>query len=140
MTIPQCTEDALLRDESFRAKPYRDSVGKLTIGIGRNLDDVGISEAEARVLLANDLQKVRDQIIFLFPWAKRLSAPRASVIENMTFNMGSVRLLGFKKFLQFIELGDYENASAEMLDSVWAKQVGARAQRLSEQMKTGQWQ
>ena len=140
MNTPQCTEDALLRDESLRLKPYRDSVGKLTIGVGRNLDDVGISEAEARVLLANDLEKVRSQIAFMLPWAAKLSAQRMSVLENMAFNMGMARLLGFKIALQFIEVADYDNAAKEMLSSTWATQVGARAQRLAEQMKTGQWQ
>jgi lysozyme len=138
--IPQCTEDALVRDESFRAKPYRDSVGKLTIGIGRNLDDVGISENEARVMLGNDLQKVRAQIAFMLPWAKKLSAVRMSVLENMAFNMGMARLLGFKTALQLMELADYGNAAVAMLDSAWAKQVGARALRLAEQMRTDQWQ
>ena len=138
--IPQCTEDALVRDEALRLKPYRDSVGKLTIGIGRNLDDVGISESEARVMLANDLEKVRQQIAFMLPWAAKLSAARMSVLENMAFNMGMARLLGFTNTLKLIELADYGNAAAEMLKSAWATQVGARAQRLSQQMKTDQWQ
>ncbi len=138
--IPYCTEDALVRDEALRLKPYRDSVGKLTIGIGRNLDDVGISEAEARVLLSNDLSKVRAQLAEHLPWIKTLSAARQSVFENMAFNMGMVGLLRFNVTLAFAQAGNFDAAAEAMLQSTWANQVGDRAKRLSQQMKTDQWQ
>jgi lysozyme len=140
MTTPYCTEDALLRDEGVRLKPYRDSVGKLTIGIGRNLDDVGISLAEARMLLANDLEKVQSQISASLPWVRNLSVARQSVVENMAFNLGVNGLMAFKETLAWMEAGNYSAAADAMLQSVWARQVGVRAERLAAQMRTGEWQ
>lgn len=130
----------LIRDEGLRLKPYRDSVGKLTIGIGRNLDDVGITQDEAGYLLHSDLERVGKQIHENLPWASQLSPERASVLGNMCFNMGIAGLLQFKKFLTALRLGDYDQAATEMLDSKWAKQVGTRATRLAEQIRTGVWQ
>jgi len=140
MTTPYCTEDALLRDEGVRLKPYRDSVGKLTIGIGRNLDDVGISLAEARMLLANDLEKVQSQISASLPWVRNLSVARQSVVENMAFNLGVNGLMAFKETLAWMEAGNYSAAADAMLQSVWARQVGIRADRLAAQMRTDEWQ
>lgn len=152
MSIPYCTEDALKRDESVRRKPYLDCCGKywrectcavkgkLTIGVGRNLDDVGISDDELTLMENNDLSKVRAQLASSLPWYGNLSAARQSVLENMGFNMGVEGMLEFKQTLALMQAENYSAAADEMLKSAWAKQVGPRAQRLSQQMKTDQWQ
>lgn len=132
--------EQLLRDEGLELKPYKDSVGKLTIGIGRNLEDDGISREEAMALLANDVQNARNQVEQHLPWAANLDEVRESALVNMAFNMGIGSLLNFRKFLSALEAGDYKAASAEMLDSLWAKQVGPRAQRLALQIELGSWQ
>lgn len=129
--------DELVRDEGLRLKTYRCTAGKLTIGIGRNLDDVGISESEARVLLANDIAKVASQLDNALPWWKSLSEPRQRVLANMAFNLGITGLLGFKNTLGMIERGEYTKAADAMLASKWARQVGARATRLSDMMRKG---
>lgn len=121
-------------------KPYRDSVGKLTIGIGRNLDDVGISEAEANYLLGNDVAKVTSAIRQQLPWSDDLDEARFGVLQNMAFNLGAAGLLGFPKMLSKLEAKDYDGAAAEMIDSAWYAQVGDRAKRLVTQMTTGEWQ
>jgi lysozyme len=131
--------EQLKRDEGLRLKPYKDSVGKTTIGIGRNLDDVGISEDEALILLHNDLGKVAGELRAALPWAENLGPVRGSVLGNMAFNMGIGGLLQFHKFLTALRLGNYEQAATEMLDSKWAKQVGPRAERLAQQLRTGEW-
>lgn len=131
--------DQLKRDEGLRLKPYNDSVGKLTIGVGRNLDDVGITADEAGYLLSNDVQKASSLLYTTFPWAASLDDARKGVLLNMTFNMGVAGLAAFKHFLAAVEAGDYDRAGEEMLKSKWAEQVGPRAHRLSMQMKTGEW-
>jgi lysozyme len=138
MTVTNILEQ-LKRDEGLKLKPYKDTVGKTTIGIGRNLDDVGISEDEAIILLHNDLAKVAGQIRAALPWADQLGPIRGSVLGNMAFNMGIAGLLNFHKFLTALRLGNYDQAAAEMLDSKWASQVGARAQRLAQQIRTNEW-
>lgn len=127
----------LMRDEGVKLKPYRDTVGKLTIGVGRNLDDVGISESEATVLLAGDIDRTASALDDAIPWWRSLDEVRQRVLLNMAFNMGVRSLLGFKNTLTAIQAGKYEDASAEMLSSKWAQQVGQRAQRLALMMRKG---
>jgi lysozyme len=121
----------LKRDEGLRLKPYKDTVGKLTIGVGRNLDDVGISEDEAMLMLENDL-------IIAFKEAQRvvpdfLKKPQQvqRALVNMIFNMGTTRFLGFAKMLDAIDKDDFKLAAQEALDSKWASQVGPRAIRIA---------
>lgn len=132
-------EEQLRRDEGYRQFPYRDSVGKLTIGIGRNLDDVGISELEAEFLLASDIQKVREQLAVSVPWYLTLNEARRGVLENMAFNLGHTGLMKFRRTLETIQAGQHHLASQHMLESLWAKQVGPRASRLAQQMLSGEW-
>jgi lysozyme len=128
--------DELTRDEGYRRKVYKDSVGIETVGIGRNLVDVGISMEEARMLLRNDVKEAVSHAE-KFHWYSGLSSPRKRVIINMIFNIGITRFKKFKKTIQYISVGDFSSASVEMLDSKWAEQVGVRATRLSVMMKKG---
>lgn len=125
-------KDQLKIDEGLRLKPYRCTANKLTIGYGRNLDDVGISKAEAECMLETDIREAENACLHAFPWFAELTEPRQDVIVNMCFNLGLTRLLGFKKFLKAMSLGDYATAAKEMMDSRWAKQVGSRADRLRD--------
>ena len=131
-------KEQLVRHEGLRLKPYRCTAGKLTIGIGRNLDDCGISQSEAYVLLENDIQNCEKQILDEIPEIYNgLDEVRKSVLLNMCFNLGIGGLLGFNNTLAFIAAGDWERAANGMLASKWAKQVGMRAIELSELMRKG---
>ena len=133
--------DAMVRQlrlhEGERLKPYRCTAGKLTIGIGRNLDDRGITREESAYLLANDIAAEERELLRALPWVATLDEVRQRVLLDMAFNMGIVGLLGFKRTLATIQAGDYQAAATMMLDSRWAKQVGQRAERLSRMMATG---
>lgn len=124
-------------DEGNKAKPYTDTVGKLTIGVGRNLTDRGLSPDEVNYLLANDIVIATSDAKKLVPVFDSLDDVRQEVLVNMSFNLGIDRLRGFKRFLAAVNAKDFAKASVEMLDSLWAKQVGARANRLSKAMLTG---
>jgi lysozyme len=130
-------KDELIRDEGIRLKPYRDTVGKLTVGCGRNLDDDGISSEEALYLLENDIREVEEQLDEALPWWRKLSEPRQRVLLNMGFNLGVKGLLGFHHALTLTEEGRYDEAALAMLSSAWAVQVGARAHRLAQMMREG---
>ena len=131
-------KEQLVRHEGLRLKPYRCTAGKLTIGIGRNLDDCGISQAEAYVMLINDIMNCEKQLQAKIPDIYNgLDEVRKSVLLNMCFNLGISGLLGFKNTLEFIKVGDWERAANNMLVSRWAKQVGRRAIELSELMRKG---
>lgn len=139
-------EDWLNRDEAVKIKPYldccrkawRDCVcvkkGKLTIGVGRNLDDDGISVTEAFLLRDNDIAAVRKSCSAAFPWVTALSPDRQDVVCAMVFNMGLLRFCDFKLFIQALEKGDFVTARSEMLDSKWAAEVGDRAKRYADVM------
>ena len=108
---------------------------KLTVGYGRNLEDRGLSEAEAMYLLSNDIEDCREEVARTFPFFQHLTPARQDVLTMMCFNLGLNRLLGFKKMIRAIDDKDYREASVQMLDSDWAKQVGDRAIRLAKTMK-----
>jgi lysozyme len=128
----------LTRDEGLRLKPYRCTAGKLTIGVGRNLEDVGITKEEAEQMLANDISRVVVDIVRRIPWAMNLDDARFSVIHSMVFQMGIGGVMNFRKFLNALQSGDYVKASIEMMDSKWAQHDSpARAKRLAEVMRSG---
>jgi len=123
--------------EGCQCKPYRDSVGVLTIGYGRNLDDVGISKLEAEVLLDHDLADAERACRQSFDWFDALSNTRQRVLVEMCFNLGMPRLRGFGKMLAAIKAKDFPMAAREMLASRWALQVKGRADRLAAAMRDG---
>lgn len=127
----------LIRDEGLRLKPYRCPAGKLTIGVGRNLDDTGITELEAEMLLAYDIERFSYQLDRTISWWRQLDEVRQRVILNMAFNMGTAKLMEFAITLANVRAGRYKEAAAGMRNSRWAKQVGARAERLAVMMETG---
>ena len=127
----------LARDEGCRLKPYRDTEGLLTIGVGRNLDDVGITSEEAYHLLESDIGWVMADLDRNAPWWRHLSEPRQRALVNMAFNLGWPRLSGFRNMLAALQAGDFERAAAEALDSKWARQVGARAARIANVIREG---
>lgn len=130
-------EEMLIRHEGIRMQPYTDSVGKLTIGVGRNLTDVGISEDEAKDMLRADIWRAQKTLERVLPEAWALTEARRDALINMAFNMGEGRLRGFKKMIAAIKVHDYDEAARQALDSKWAQQVGARAHELATIIKTG---
>ncbi len=129
--------EMLIRHEGLRLKPYKCTAGKLTIGIGRCLDDVGITEEEARILLENDIQRVAAAASQNFRWFSFLNCAREDVILSMIFNLGLDGFKKFKKLISALEVSNYDLAAEEMLNSKWAEQVGYRAVELAKIMEVG---
>jgi lysozyme len=135
--------DQIKEDEGLVLHVYDDSLGYSTIGYGRLVDrrkGGGISEDEALYLLKNDVNARLVVLENTIDFFARLDDARKAVLLNMSFQLGIAGLLKFKSTLSYIESGDYENASANMLKSLWARQTPNRANRLAEQMRTGTWQ
>jgi lysozyme len=138
MTLQAAVIPTLMRDEGKRLKPYRCPAGKLTIGYGRNLDDVGVTDDEAMAMLEHDVDASIADCQKVFPWFEGLDQVRQGVIVQMRFQLGLAGLLGFRNVLRAIARRDFVDAATEMLDSQWARDDSpARAQRLAKAMRTG---
>lgn len=122
----------LNRDEGRRLKPYRCSMGKLTIGVGRNIEDNGISDDEADYLLTNDLRRCAIELDRSLSWWREMPYPWQRGLLNMCFNMGLPTLLTFKSTLRALKNGDGKMAAYHAMNSKWAKQVGSRAHRIAD--------
>jgi lysozyme len=136
MTTPNLSI-RLVRHEGLKLKPYRDTAGNLTIGVGRNLDGVGVSKTEALSLLANDIAGLEAALDAAQPWWRRLDDVRQDVMAELAFNLGTTGLGAFHGTLSALEAGQYAAAADRLLASRWASQVGARANELAAILRTG---
>lgn len=135
--------DQLRRDEGCILHAYNDSLGFLTIGCGRLIDQRkggGITEEEAEYLLTNDIKRKTIEVIHALPWSENLDPVRFFVLINMAFQMGTEGLLGFKNTLSLIQGGNFDRAAENMVLSKWHSQTPERCERLAKQMRTGEWQ
>ena len=151
--------ECLVEHEGYRKHVYKDTLGIDTVGIGRNLEDRGITAeelahldipnidavyehgleyADAVYLACNDIEIVEEELLRHHSCVSELSATRQMVLMDMAFNMGVPRLLKFKKMWAAIHEGDFDAASREMLDSRWAVQVGTRSQKAALRMRIGE--
>lgn len=132
-------------DEGVRYVPYRDTKDIPTVGVGHNLQasplpdgwSYPLTDAQVDTLLHADLQNVYGDLNRALPWWTDLNDVRQRVICNMCFNLGINKLVGFRNTLVAMRQGQYCDAASGMLNSAWASQVGARAQRLAQMMREG---
>ena len=129
--------EQLKRHEGVEHLPYIDTQGKMTIGIGRNLSDRGISISTINQMLMEDIELATSDLERVYPEYCDLSEDRQLVLANMSFNLGIPRYLKFEKFWAALRQGQWDLAATEMLDSRWAKQVGDRATELADMMRKG---
>lgn len=148
----------LVKHEGLRLTPYRCPAGKLTIGVGRNIEDKGFSAEERRVLgldngrklddgitadearylLDNDINEVWQALSAkLAGLFNSLEEARQHVLLDMAFNLGVAGLLKFRKMIAALERRDFERAADEMKDSTWYTQVGDRGPDLEQMMRSG---
>jgi len=152
--------EELIKHEGLKLQGYQDTLGIDTIGIGRNLEDrgitkqeldeldipnidhvyeYGITEADAVYLATNDVQIVEEELVRAHPCVDRLDSVRQLIVMDMAFNMGVPRLCKFKKMWNAIHDEDFPTAAKEMLDSRWANQVKGRATKLANAMHNGEF-
>ena len=118
-------------DEGRKKFTYRCTANKLSIGVGRNLEDRGLRDDEINLMLSNDIDEADGIARKLIPNYQKLSEERKAVVINMAFNLGETRLSQFKQTLAAINEGRYADAAEGMRNSLWYKQVGLRAERLA---------
>ena len=119
-------KDYITKHEELKLKPYHCPAGKLTIGVGRNIEDNGISEDEAMYLLENDIKRCVNELREIFPNFDMFDETKKTALIDMIFNLGKTRFLGFKKMIAAIKKADWQTASKEAKDSKWCREVGVR--------------
>ena len=137
MAVRYTLIEQLTLHEGRRKRIYRDTVGKTSGGVGRNLSDVGLSDDEIDLMLRNDIARAEAALDRKHAWWRSLDPVRQKVMVDMMFNLGPGKLAEFTSTLGEIARGEYAAAAARMLRSKWASQVGTRAKRLALMMRTG---
>jgi lysozyme len=144
MSLTALLTRQLRGDEGVKPCVYRDSLGFWSIAVGRLVDarkpGAGLRPVEIDFMLRNDIADRVNQLTRRLPWFANLDDARRGVLLNMAFQMGVDGLMAFTETLALVKAGDYAGAAREMLNSAWAKQTPARAQRMAKQMATGIWQ
>ena len=135
--------EQLRRDEGVRYKPYQDSRGFWTCGVGHKLPGAPgsmdpVTDDQVNEWLAADIQTATDGLN-PYSWFRSLDAVRQGACLNMAFNLGVFGLLHFPSMIHYLSVQDWPNAAAQMRSSLWAEQVGARAVRLEQQVESGAW-
>ena len=144
--------ERLIVHEGLRLKPYKCPAGYLSIGVGRNLITNPLTQTEKQIvgnlshgitydmamyLLRHDIKRVLEECRSYFKFWKQLDPERKYALFDMCFNLGLAKLLKFKNMLQALEIGDYQGAAKECLNSKYAKDVGKRAERIAKTFETG---
>ena len=133
----EAIEKQLVEHEGMKQKVYRCPAGKLTVGVGRNLEDKGLSEEEALFLLRNDITECEDDLRTIFADFDTLDDARRRVLIDMRFNLGYATFRRFKKMIAAVKEKEFNRAAEEMQDSNWYRQVGNRGRTLVKMMQGG---
>ena len=127
-------KEMLIKNEGLVCQPYHCSAGKLTIGVGRNLESNGISEDEAMYLLENDIKRVVDSLDKNWEVWRSFEPLAQEVCVDCTFQMGISGFMNFRRTRALMEMGAWLEASEEILRSKYAVQTPNRAARNSRKL------
>ena len=122
--------------EGYRSSVYQCTEGYDTIGYGFAIKDLQLSEEICDIILAEKLAKLQFDISNKFEWFDDSPVIVKDVVTNMCYQIGVSGFNKFKKTIYYLETEQYEEASLEMLDSLWAKQTPNRAKELSKQISS----
>ena len=133
--------EMIKRHEGVKSKVYLCSAGYETIGVGRNISEsgLGLSDDEIDYLLQNDIQRVKEELKETYFWFGAINEDRQDAMIDICFNLGLTRLRGFVKALEAMSREQFDIAADEFMDSKWAEQVGTRAIRLTEMIRSGEY-
>lgn len=137
MSYQEILKADLTLDEGERLKPYKDQFGNISIGRGRNLTSVGISKPEMEMMYEDDASVAEATAMIVFPDFWNYSDARKAALANLCFNLGQERIEEFTQFIALVKAQDWDGAAADLLQTQYAKEVPARAQRRADQLRRG---
>lgn len=127
----------LIKHEGLRDRLYKDTKGNWTIGIGRNLSDRNLLPSEIDLMFNNDVDYFYSKLNQKFPWFSKLNDARKIALVDLCF-AGFSTFCTFKKMIAAFEKFDFNKAADEIIDSLYAKQVGDRELDLAKIIRTGE--
>ena len=126
--------DQIKQHEGYKSTVYQCTEGYDTIGYGFAIKDLYLSKDVCDIILTEKLAKLQSNISRKFEWFDDSPVIIKNAVTNMCYQIGLSGFSKFKKTIYYLETEQYEEASIECLDSLWAKQTPNRAKELSEQL------
>ena len=127
--------ESIKKHEGYVGIVYKDSLGIDTIGYGFAIKDLELDEDICDIILERKLHNLEDSVNFKFSWYKYMPQEIKDVVMEMCYQLGVTGVSKFKKTLAHLQNKRWEEASVEMLDSLWARQTPNRAKELSNRVK-----
>jgi len=126
-------------NEGLKLKPYVDTVGKVTIGLGRNLTDRGITRAEAFMMARTNVEEEIQNLLLSDSYITLMDPVRQAAVIDLAYNLGISKWRQFRRTRDHLAAGEYELAAEDLMDSKWFRQVGLRGPRIVKMIVTGLW-
>ena len=127
--------DSIKKHEGYVPTVYKDSLGIDTIGYGFTIKDLELDEDICEIILERKLKELETRVNLKFKWFMYMPQEIKDVVMEMCYQLGVGGVSKFKKTIAYLQNKQWEEASVEMLDSLWAKQTPNRAKELSNRVK-----
>ena len=127
--------DILRWEEGCSLKPYVDTLGYPTIGVGKRIGPKGASIDKYQFEITQEIadlwlnEEIGESQLHGESWLDKLDSDKHIIIMSMEYQLGYSGLSKFKKMIEALKAGDCSEAKKQALDSKWAKQTPERAMR-----------
>ena len=118
----------IIKHEGWKQFPYRCTADKLSIGVGHNIEDRGLSNAAIEFILNEDIETCLMELQGSLSFWDTLPSEVQAALIDLCFNMGISRLMQFRMTIQHLKDGEWDKAAEELLDSRYAAQLPHRAE------------
>lgn len=139
------TKKMIIHHEGIRHRPYKDSLGLWTVGVGHLIGDGKslppeynreFSNEEVMEMFEKDFQHHK-QAAEKIPGYDNLNDKGQAALVDLTFNMGPAWYKKWPSFTRNLKEGDTEGAAKSLEDSKWYTQVGRRAPTIVSLIRQG---
>tara|TARA_R100000008_G_scaffold73111_1_gene51475 strand:- start:1057 stop:1467 length:411 start_codon:yes stop_codon:yes gene_type:complete len=128
-------KESIKKHEGYVGIVYKDSLGIDTIGYGFAIKDLELDEDICDMILDRKLKDLESMVKLKFDWFKYMPPEIKEVVMEMCYQLGVTGVSKFKKTIAYLQNKQWDEASVEMLDSLWAKQTPNRAKEMSNRVK-----